>query len=135
MIEALTFSVHSFGGLMVVKSTLLLGLVFLSSLVLRRASASAQHYLWTMAFAALLTLPAVSYLSTTSPTWQIGIPVLDSADAAIPIAGLDGAEAVAPPRNTQPASTEASARAMISCSTLAPSLPSTRTTCSIWRAA
>lgn len=96
MIEPLDVSAQpwnllvSFGSLILVKSTLLLGLVFLSSFVLRRTSASTQHYVWTIAFIALIALPLISYLSVASPAWRIGIPVLDR--AAEPLPELDEAK-------------------------------------------
>lgn len=117
MIDALSLTVPTFGGLLLVKATLLLGLVFLSSFALRRASASTQHYLWTLAFAALLALPLISYLSVSSPTIRIDVPVLDP--APIPRALDDDAQTVAPARDGQ--TTSAEPKAILTSSTTWPS--------------
>ncbi len=84
MMEALTLTLtstssrESFGALILMKSTLLLGLVFLFSFAFRKASASTQHYLWTLAYVGLVTLPAVSYLTIANTSWRIPVPVLQS---------------------------------------------------------
>ena len=74
MTEALTSLMASYGGLILMKSTFLLGFVYLASLALRQSSASTQHYLWTLAFVALVTLPVVSYLSMANGSWRIDAP-------------------------------------------------------------
>ena len=90
MMEAFTSSSQSFGGLILMKSTFLLGLVFLVSLVFRKASASTQHYLWTLAYVALVTLPVVSYLSMTNGSWRIEVPVLTTSET--PMSTFETAE-------------------------------------------
>ena len=91
MMDAFTSSSQSFGGLILMKSTFLLGLVFLVSLVLRKASASTQHYLWTLAFVALVTLPVVSYLSMANGSWRIDVPVLKTSET-VSMSTLDPAD-------------------------------------------
>lgn len=106
MTAALSSLMHSFGGLILVKSTLLLGLVFVSSFALRRASASTQHYLWTMAFAALLALPLLSYLSAATPAWRIDVPVLEPAPTPLRAPAVEADDTVALARDARTRSSE-----------------------------
>jgi TonB family protein len=53
------------------KGTIILIAACLLSLALRRASAAARHLVWTVAFAALLLLPA---LSVAVPHWTVTVP-------------------------------------------------------------
>lgn len=75
MMEALISPSSSFGALILVKSTVLLGLLFALALLARKSSASTQHYLWTLGFLGLLTLPIVSYVSVTHEAVRIPLPV------------------------------------------------------------
>jgi beta-lactamase regulating signal transducer with metallopeptidase domain len=63
MMEALTTLGQSFGGMVFLKSTLIVSLVFALSFLLRKASAASRHFLWTLCFIALLALPLATYLS------------------------------------------------------------------------
>ncbi|MBM3745244.1 MAG: hypothetical protein FJW34_05560 [Acidobacteria bacterium] len=66
------------------KGTVVLGAAFLGSLLLRRASASTRHLLWTLALASVLLLPVLSGLL---PDWEA--PVLPRAPEVL--AGPGGA--------------------------------------------
>lgn len=56
---------------MSLKGTVLLLVALAGSLLLRRASASLRHQIWTLAFAGLLVLPA---LGAVLPEWRISLP-------------------------------------------------------------
>jgi bla regulator protein BlaR1 len=86
-------------------SALLSALVFKGSILmiaaaaavalLYRASAATRHFVWTLAVAGLLLLPA---LSATLPTWQIALPLLP-ADVGVSmdaVRGVVAAPAAAP---------------------------------------
>jgi len=75
MMEALISPSSAFGALILVKSTVLLGVLFALALVARKSSASTQHYLWTLGFLGLLTLPVASYVSVTHEAVRIPLPV------------------------------------------------------------
>ena len=113
MMEAFTSSSQSFGGLILMKSTLLLSLIFLISLAFRKASASTQHYLWTLAYVALVTLPVVSYVAVANTSWRIPVRVLHSS-VAVP----------APPLETAASSPVSSALRQTPVTTHNESLPS-----------
>src|SRR3954468_10572527 len=66
------------------KATAILVAAFCAAACLRRRSASLRHFTWTAAFAALLILPAFSFVT---PRWQavanvVELPVAVSAVAA-----------------------------------------------------
>lgn len=85
MTEALGWiSSASFGALVLLKSTLLLAAVFVAGVLLRRASASTQHYLWTLAYVALLALPVLSYVAQGSAALRISVPILEAGQAPEP---------------------------------------------------
>ena len=113
MMEAFTSSSQSFGALILMKSTLLLSLIFLISLAFRKASASTQHYLWTLAYVALVTLPVVSYVAVANTSWRIPVPVFHSS-VAVP----------APPLETAASSPVSSALRQTPVTTHDASLPS-----------
>src|SRR6185503_8629605 len=48
--------------LLLVRVSVLLAITLTGARLLRRGPASTRHAIWTMAFAALLTLPALSYV-------------------------------------------------------------------------
>ena len=107
MMETLTTLAQSFGGMVFLKSTLIVSLVFALSFLLRKASAASRHFLWTLCFIALLALPLASYLSVVDSSWRIPVPVLS------PPAELAAAPSEAPrPAPTllpEPSGSEASA--------------------------
>ena len=74
MMEALTTLGQSFGGMVFLKSTLIVSLVFALSFLLRKASAASRHFLWTLCFIALLALPLATYLSGVDGSWRIPVP-------------------------------------------------------------
>ena len=61
----------AFGLNLLVKGTLVLIAAGLVNLALAKASASARHLVWWLAFAALLILPFASWVV---PQWQVAIP-------------------------------------------------------------
>src|SRR5438034_8596892 len=61
------------------KATAILVAAFCAAACLRRRSASLRHFTWTAAFAALLILPAFSFVT---PTWQ---PVANIPDLPAPV--------------------------------------------------
>ena len=74
--EALATLSQSFGGMVLLKSTLIVSLVFALGFLLRKASAASRHFLWTLCFIALLALPLATYLSVVESSWRIPVPVL-----------------------------------------------------------
>ncbi len=74
--EALATLSQSFGGMVLLKSTLIVSLVFALGFLLRKASAASRHFLWTLCFIALLVLPLATYLSVVESSWRIPVPVL-----------------------------------------------------------
>ena len=110
MMEALATLGQSFGGMVLLKSTLLVLLVFALSFLLRKASAASRHFLWTLCFIALLALPLATYLSVVDSSWRIPVPVL-SPPAEIADAPAEAQHSVDPaplPKPTSPSLNEAS---------------------------
>ena len=60
-----------FAGGVVLKSAVVLLVAFAVTLLLRQASASVRHHVWTMAFATIVALPL---LSVTLPAWEVSLP-------------------------------------------------------------
>ena len=63
-------------ALLLIRASLLLGAALAGATLLRRGSATTRHAVWTMAFAALLSLPALSYVLPAVPVpvpagWRI----------------------------------------------------------------
>jgi len=76
------------------KSALILLAAFGVTQALGSASASLRHHVWTLAFAAVLALPA---LALTLPSWRVAVPGWETSPAApapaatgIPVASDDG---------------------------------------------
>ena len=110
MMEALATLGQSFGGMVLLKSTLLVLLVFALSFLLRKASAASRHFLWTLCFIALLALPLATYLSVVDSSWRIPVPVL-SPPAEIADAPAEAQHSVDPaplPKPTSPSLNKAS---------------------------
>ena len=110
MMEALATLGQSFGGMVLLKSTLLVSLAFALGFLLRKASAASRHFLWTLCFIALLALPLATYLSVVDSSWRIPVPVL-SPPAEITDAPAEARHSVDPaplPKPTSPSSSEAS---------------------------
>lgn len=63
-------AVEVFTGV-VVQATIILGIAWLATTLLRRASAALRHGVWSLALLGLLMLPA---LSVFLPSWNIGMP-------------------------------------------------------------
>ncbi len=81
-----------------VKSTIVLAAAGLASLALRRASASARHLVWALAFAGLLALPL---LTRALPEWRAPIAAAIPEPAA-PIASAAQANAPVPASPARP---------------------------------
>jgi bla regulator protein BlaR1 len=77
------------------KGTFILMAACLLSVALRRASASARHLVWVVAFAALLLLPALSF---TVPRWTVTVPQSQIRPAPGRRAGAPAATASKPVR-------------------------------------
>jgi len=101
--EAFEIVTQSAIAMLVAKSTVLLTLALSVTFLLRTASASSRHYVWVLTFVSLLALPIASYLSRTSPSFRIGVPVLT---AAAPPASL---EAPVRPRRSSSTARESAA--------------------------
>src|SRR6476659_9482227 len=65
------------------KVSILLGAAGLTSLALRRGSASARHLVWTLALAGALLVPA---LSLALPKWRVPVVSIPAADTLAPMA-------------------------------------------------
>jgi TonB family protein len=78
------------------KATAILGGAFVAAMVLRRASASARHFLWTEVLAALLLLPVVM---AVAPKWVTPsvLPTASSGHAGDKIAGATATTVVVRP--------------------------------------
>ncbi len=63
-------AVEIFTGV-VVQATIILGIAWLATTLLRRASAALRHGVWSLALAGLLALPV---LSVFLPSWNVGLP-------------------------------------------------------------
>ena len=57
---------------LVAKATALLGVATLTAFALRRASAAARHFAWTLGVVSVLALPLASALM---PAWRIVVPI------------------------------------------------------------
>jgi beta-lactamase regulating signal transducer with metallopeptidase domain len=69
---------------LIVRAFVLMSAAWLAALVLRRRSASLRAGIWTVAFASLLALPAISRVT---PAWRIAVlPAIEAAPAPQPVA-------------------------------------------------
>ena len=89
------------------KSTMILGIAWLLTLLLRRRSASARHLVWTATSAALLTLPLLSIVLPALPVSVASVPSVvfqttarSSADVTIPSAQQNTVQTT-PPHSRQ----------------------------------
>jgi HEAT repeat protein/beta-lactamase regulating signal transducer with metallopeptidase domain len=91
----------------VVKASVVLGAAALAAAALRRASASARHFVWTLGLLSALAAPA---LSLALPRWELPLVTVP---AAAPAAGSDQAPVmemtrrIAPPRGDERTSSPA----------------------------
>src|SRR6476469_3791286 len=75
------------------KASILLGAAGLTSLALRRGSASARHLVWTLALVGALLVPV---LSLALPRWSVPVVSIATADTIIPAASPARTERAAP---------------------------------------
>ena len=118
--EALAILGQSFGGMVLLKSTLIVSLVFALSFLLRKASAASRHFLWTLCFIALLTLPLANYLSVVDSSWRIPVPVLSSAAEIVDAPAEAPLTAPAPSPNPSSPSSPPWNKTSVSAETAAP---------------
>ena len=90
------------------KASILLGAAGLTSLALRRGSASARHLVWTLALVGALLVPV---LSLALPRWSVPVVSIATADTTVPAASTGahrtrGPSAVAALRRLRLASRE-----------------------------
>jgi len=83
------------------KGTMILGTAFVVTASLRRASAALRHFVWTVAFAALLLLPLARSLA---PQWKVQSPAVAAETVAATASDLPNVAAarVPPGRSSRP---------------------------------
>jgi TonB family protein len=90
---------------LVVRGTVILAVAFAGAYAARRASAAVRHFVWTLAFVAVLLLPAVREMGPKfALPFPASTPVVRAVPAALPVTAPGGVAKLAAPAPVRPAS-------------------------------